>query len=104
MNERAGYKFGIKVNRQFEGTWSFGCCLSHVFGETYLFINFAVWTINIGWLSKQDRPQGEWINPSENPEFSNREFFYDCSICGNTQMDETNFCQNCGADMRGGAE
>ena len=51
------------------------------------------------------RPQGEWINPSENPEFSNREFFYDCSICGNTQMDETNFCPNCGADMReGGAE
>lgn len=50
------------------------------------------------------RPQGEWINPSENPEFSNREFFYDCSICGNTQMDETNFCPNCGADMRGGKE
>ena len=50
------------------------------------------------------RSQGEWINPSENPEFSNREFFYDCSICGNTQMDETNFCPNCGADMREGAK
>ena len=46
-----------------------------------------------------ERPQGEWINPSENPEFSNREFFSDCSICGYTQMDESNFCPNCGAEM-----
>lgn len=51
-------------------------------------------------LCEPKRPHGEWINPSENPEFSNREFFYDCSICGNTQMDETNFCPNCGSDNR----
>ncbi len=53
MNETSGYKFGVKANRQFEGAWSFGCCLSHAFGETYLFINFAIWTICIGWLMKE---------------------------------------------------
>lgn len=53
MNETSGYKFGIKVNRLFYGAWSFGCCLSHAFDETYLFINFAVWSISIGWLRKE---------------------------------------------------
>lgn len=53
MNENKGYKFGAKINRHFEGAWSFGCCLSHAFGETYLFINFAIWTISIGWLAKE---------------------------------------------------
>lgn len=49
---------------------------------------------------KYERPQGEWINPSENPEFSNKDFFNDCSLCGHTQMDKSNFCPKCGADMR----
>lgn len=52
----------------------------------------------------EDRPQGEWINPTKNTDFSNRDLFSDCSICGHTQMDETNFCPNCGADMRGAKE
>lgn len=45
-------------------------------------------------------PKGEWINPSENPEFSNKDFFNDCSLCGHTQMDKSNFCPNCGAYMQ----
>ena len=49
MNEDINYKFGIKVD-QTHGGWSFGSCISHLFGETYLFINFAKWTIVIGWL------------------------------------------------------
>lgn len=49
MNENINYKFGIKVY-QTHGGWSFGSCISHLFGETYLFINFAKWTIVIGWL------------------------------------------------------
>ena len=52
MNERANYHFGIKVDKQFEGAWSFGSCISHSFGETYLFINFAIWSVSIGWLMK----------------------------------------------------
>lgn len=48
------------------------------------------------------RMKGEWVSPTKNTDFSNRDLFSDCSICGHTQMDETNFCPNCGADMRGG--
>lgn len=50
MSEKNSFKFGIKVNKMFKGTWSFGCCITHALGETYLFINFAVWSIAIGWL------------------------------------------------------
>ena len=43
-----------------------------------------------------DRPKGEWIyqfRDSENEE-------YRCSKCGFPQGDKSNFCLNCGADMR----
>lgn len=53
MNEKSRYGFGIKVNRQLFGAWSFGSCLAHAFGETYLYINFAVWTVRIGWMAKE---------------------------------------------------
>lgn len=53
MNENSNYKFGIKVDRMFEGSWSFGSCISHSFGQTYLFINFLFWSISIGWLMKE---------------------------------------------------
>lgn len=52
MNEKNNYGFGIKVISQVDGAWSFGGCISHAFGETYLFINFAKWSISIGWLMK----------------------------------------------------
>lgn len=48
-----------------------------------------------------ERPTGEWINPSKSPEIANKDFFSDCSNCGYTQMDETNYCPNCGAKMKG---
>lgn len=41
--------------------------------------------------SSADRPKGEWI--VENHEVV-------CSVCGQNNL-ETNFCPNCGADMRG---
>ena len=42
-------KFGIVVEKVWEGSWSFGMCLSHSFdGQTYLFINLFKWTISIG--------------------------------------------------------
>lgn len=50
MNEKSDYHFGIKVDKQFQGAWSFGSCISHSFGETYIFINFAKWSISIGYL------------------------------------------------------
>ena len=54
---------------------------------------------------KEQRPHGEWIDKGE---------YAECSICGScsgTQFDgvepiplKTNFCPNCGADMRGEAK
>lgn len=53
MNEKTDYRFGIKVSTYIDGGWSFGSCISHSFGETYLFINFLFWSISIGWLMKE---------------------------------------------------
>ena len=54
MNEKTDYYgFGIRVDTQIQGVWSFGSCISHSFGETYLFINFAKWSISIGWLMRE---------------------------------------------------
>lgn len=56
MNSKRNIKFGIAVDRHFEyepGAWIFGACLSHAFGETYLFINFAVWSICIGFMKQE---------------------------------------------------
>ena len=57
MTSKRNIKFGMKVDRHFgdePGFWSFGACLSHAFGETYLFINFAVWSISIGFLEQEN--------------------------------------------------
>lgn len=54
MPEKTDYGFGIKVDTQIQGVWSFGSCISHTCGETYLFINFAKWSICIGWLMKEE--------------------------------------------------
>ena len=56
MSSKRNIKFGMKVDRHFgdePGFWSFGVCLSHAFGETYLFINFAVWSICIGFMEQE---------------------------------------------------
>ena len=44
---------------------------------------------------------GEWVNPSKNPSYTNKDIFSDCNVCGFTQMDETTYCPNCGAKMDG---
>ena len=44
------------------------------------------------------RPQGEWISQDyDDLKISD----YRCNQCGHYQDDITNFCPNCGADMRG---
>jgi RNA polymerase subunit RPABC4/transcription elongation factor Spt4 len=53
-------------------------------------------------LQAQMPKRGEWINPSRNPEYVNKTFFSDCSVCGHVSMDESNYCPNCGARMRKG--
>lgn len=59
-------------------------------------------------LGKNSRPQGEWVwvQYDANPNIGN----WHCSEChciphGKKEYQRTNFCPNCGADMRkGGAE
>lgn len=53
MNEKFRYGFGAKGTKMEKGMWSFGINLSHALGETYLFINFAKWSLIIGWLAKE---------------------------------------------------
>lgn len=48
-----------------------------------------------------ERPHGEWIDRSDGGRI--RYSFwerYECSKCG-AKSENTNFCSNCGADMRG---
>lgn len=51
MGQITKTKFGIKVDKLWEGRWSFGICFSHDRPETYIFINFFKWTITIGMLA-----------------------------------------------------
>ena len=47
------------------------------------------------------RPQGEWLHHEE---YTNNRPFYitECPFCKLRVHEETNFCPNCGADMRKG--
>lgn len=58
-------------------------------------------------LHKVSRPQGEWIRTSNDwidGTCGARYYPIHCSICNYSTYDDdaTNFCPNCGADMRGG--
>ena len=50
-----------------------------------------------------DRPKGEWIDTGKDKEhlhpLSAR--WYRCSVCGLETNTKTNYCFDCGADMRG---
>ncbi len=59
MIEKEYYKFGIRVDKQIKGDLSFGICFSYSFGETYLLINFAKWSIAIGRLLDEFEDLGE---------------------------------------------
>lgn len=50
-------------------------------------------------IKEAEQKKGKWLSPSRNPEYVNKEFFYDCSICGFTTMDKAYFCPNCRAKM-----
>lgn len=43
-------KFSIKTDKQPKGFWSFCIGLTHMLGETYLYINFFKWSVAIGFL------------------------------------------------------
>lgn len=49
-----------------------------------------------------ERKRGEWIPFF--PILCDRPYCYECSICGSTSGSMTNFCPNCGAQMRQGGD
>jgi len=58
-----------------------------------------------------ERPKGRWILQAyEHFQNGNELYKYDCNICGHREehaysdSELSNFCPNCGADMRGGKE
>lgn len=54
-----------------------------------------------------ERPQGKWIGIEEYDDYPNKKVC-ECSECGKMiyilHNDFPNFCENCGAKMKGGAE
>ena len=49
----------------------------------------------------EERPQGKWISNSYTSCINRGKY---CSLCCKIVEFSENFCPNCGADMRGGAE
>lgn len=52
---------------------------------------------------KHDRPQGEWIDHSEDYGYVECPFCHELTNCEDN-IDELHYCWNCGAEMKGGAE
>ena len=70
----------------------------------------ALWTMlnipaaDVVERKKGERKNGEWrqsINSNYSPFDDSGEYLYQCSRCKRRQNRLTNFCPNCGADMRG---
>ena len=51
-----------------------------------------------------ERPKGEWQKVDEQPYFRKHFDNVCCSVCHHKGMRKYNYCPNCGAKMKGGAE
>ena len=51
----------------------------------------------------ENRPQGEWLDTGKDPDHSHplTAIWYRCSECGYGTNAKTNFCPDCGAEMKG---
>lgn len=54
-------------------------------------------------LEQAERKKGKWLHKSKQLAALNTAWWYECSICGYHAFNgmRTDFCPNCGADMRG---
>lgn len=48
--------------------------------------------------NKREQKKGKWIDDGFKEEWWGEQFT--CSICGETMIGTSNYCHNCGADMR----
>ena len=49
----------------------------------------------------KEKTQGEWLWLGDNPNPNHK---WSCNKCGRGVKEQENFCPNCGAKMKGGAE
>lgn len=59
--------------------------------------------IDVAPTIEPEREKGKWTYIDE-AMFGNPHGSYKCSVCDNRMPYKTNFCQRCGADMRGEQE
>jgi len=72
--------------------------LNHIYGFVSPDIQRS---LDLAIKALEERQQGEWIDQDfDDLKISD----YRCNQCGHYQDDITNFCPECGADMRGGKE
>lgn len=92
-----------KQDKQTEGYYKWLCLSAYT--EIYdLNTKIDHLSADLNWLRKHPVPQGKWEHYKE---YTNNRTFYitKCPFCKLRVQEETNFCPNCGADMRkGGAE
>ena len=55
-------------------------------------------------LAYEDRPSGEWLDYDGKPMEKYAQYSGHCSVCGEWSEYLTDYCGNCGARMKGGAE
>lgn len=72
----------------------------HTYPSEPIEIQFTDWIV--GFVKKYfaEPKTGEWIMQNEELKISD----YRCSVCGYYHDDKTNYCEFCGADMRGEEE
>ena len=102
-------KYIVDIKGEIEGDYEIIGKYDEVLKRTDIEKQAILFLINSGWLvnhdkelrKKWERPKGEWIFHKDN----NESCRYGCNQCGNLNNIPSNFCPNCGADMReGGAE
>lgn len=82
--------------------WIIGCIQHDGFIHTHRFDKAN--QIIFDALSDEVGQRGEWKRVSADKYVQHAYHFYRCSKCGYDHIGKTNFCPNCGADMRGEEE
>ena len=51
--------------------------------------------------AQPEQKKGKWVYDSESYPLGNPAGYYNCNQCGESVLCKSNYCPNCGADMRG---
>lgn len=66
---------------------------------------FTKWAKSVADSYRPERKKGEWILDPGFYSARGLSIFYMCTVCKKqVKGEKTNYCPNCGADMRGGAD